>query len=480
MKLIKIILIALLIKIAISCSLTSQELDVARRQNILLEAERYFTNNYTEYTQISYDIFNETVITLRLESVGKFGPVDAIIYAGSLVPNPPIRPLPTSRQFPTPQTPFIDLINDDLYYVSGRILIFDDPNFETFDYNVKIDLVWQRQYIKFSPCSDQIESITYQSDQDYRNFQNSLGAINFPIEVICNIGYSGCVSTPYFNQTGYSSVEECIQQYSQIPPTPCPSILTANTLLCRGLHGLQTYEQPEVHCAHLVFNNSPVCTDSCLPYCANCDVNARCVEIFEKDNVIAGDLDNYLSYHCECNEGYIGNGTTCVANTCTAAYQCTSGHPHSFCNQTTGRCQCTDTLVWDGTDGSCSCRDDQNLFWENNTPYCLTKGKCLKRWQCPQNTDDYNSVKCRQPEHQNTLSLGDWCICNSGYDNIGIELNCVCGGNKTVSWSTREYDSENPDGSNICIGDGECADDNDCFSGTTCHFIGDESIGTCQ
>jgi hypothetical protein len=304
-------------------------------------------------------------------------------------------------------------------------------------------------------------------------FQTGAIATVVPIEVICPIGFGVCAQAGLLADTGFFSIQECIEQYQSIPATsPCPSAFSSDTVICRGIHAFSTLLNASVHCAHLPFD-SPVCFDRCLPDCADCSANAHCVETFDEAEVIANNLDAYLNYSCECDDGYVGDGETCTLKTCQADWECAvpgeaqSGIPFNVCDE--GVCKCRDTLKWLPQTGACGCRSDQFLTWEAGVPVCLDEGKCLHRWQCQQ---DYNDVKCRQFELPNTLSLGDFCLCHPSFDNYGFNNpECFCQ-NGTKTWSNLEQ-------GNVCVRAGECVAGWQCQSGETCQFNGTNPVGIC-
>lgn len=462
-----------------TCSLTPEELDAARRENIRLEGERLTTNDYATYVSISNQIFNLSAITYYIEATGVFPPVDAVDYVGLLVPNPPLLPVPGARQFPNKDFTRVEEVSPNVYIAPAILLTFDvfDPN--TLDYLFKQDGVKATQYLYFDECSALINTVVTKADRAYNNFQTTTLAPNFPPEAVCPIGFGVCAQAGLLAETGFFSIQECIEQYHTIPAvSPCPSAFTSDTVLCRAIHAFSTIINATVHCPHLPFN-SPVCFDRCLPECEECSVDAHCVEQFNDVQVAAGNAEGYLDYFCECNNGYTGDGENCALKTCTAPWNCQvpgkhmSGNPYHRCEfvpgSSTGICQCAPTLHWNPVDGSCECREDQHLEWENGIPMCLDNGKCLERHQCPQHEND---IECRQFDFPNTLSLGDWCLCNPGFENYGVDNpDCVCSG--TRIWSPLQH-------GNVCIHDGECIAEWNCQQGESCHIPNGNVIGTCS
>ena len=459
-----------------TCSLTPDELHAARVSSIKKEAERFYLDDYDAFVSLSKSIVNETTITHFIQATGLFGPQDAISYAGNLIPRAPYNIHPSIRQFPTPDLVNLAVLNADLYRVPQTMISFVGYNAVTDDYDVKFDGNRNVQYFFFDECSDQINYMVSTLDPDQNAFYLSVNQPIFDPITTCQIAFGACAPTPYFNLTGFTSFEECVDQYSIVAstPSPCPAAFTSDTVICRALHAFNALFEPEVHCAHLPYMNSPVCFDRCLPECSGCDENARCVAIFNEDRVIAKDFDNIVSYSCECNEGYVGDGYQCQLASCSATYQCPSGHPFGVCDLSngTGVCACSENLTWNGVDGTCECKENENLFWDQGAPVCIRDGKCESKWQCPQ-AQNYNSFKCKQFEFPNTFSPGDWCLCNAGYDNVGIEADCVCLEPKVEKWSTVQNGK-------VCLAPGECTDRWHCNYLEDCVIETGNEIGTCQ
>jgi hypothetical protein len=459
--------------LASPCSISDAELREQRLENIRLEAAIVAQDNITFFKEQASQIFNESTITYRLEATGVFPPEDAVDYVSLLVPNPVISLNPESRQFPQRDFTRVEEVAPNIYKIPGSQLTFNVYDPVAQDYVFKIDGVRTLHFFRFDDCSPRINAVTTKVDRTFNEFQVEVISSVVPIEVICPIGFGVCLQAGLLADTGYSSIEECIDQYNSIAPdSPCPSRFSSDTVICRAIHTFSTLLNATVHCKHLPFD-SPVCFDRCLPDCANCDANAHCVEQFNETAVVANDLDGYLDYFCECDDGYVGDGESCTLKTCQADWECAvpgeaeSGVPFHICDM--GVCKCRDTLKWLPQTGACGCRSDQFLTWEGGLPVCLDEGKCLHRWQCQQ---DYNDVKCKQFDFPNTLSLGDFCLCHSSFDNVGFtNPQCFCQ-NGTKTWSNIEQ-------GNVCIREGQCVAGWQCQSGQICQLDGINPVGTC-
>lgn len=457
-----------------TCPQTPQELHAARLVSIDKAISRFYLNDYTTFYQQSLEAYNETAITHYIEATGIFPPADAISYAGNLVPRLPYNPNPPVRQFPRLDYTQLTVIGD-LYRVPQIILTFSGYNSTTNDYDTKFDGSYNMQYYFFDECSDQIRTQVSTVDKDQNDYYVDSNSAQYDVIAACQLAFGACAPTPYLNLTGFTTFQECVDGFSTVEEhgSVCPEAFTSDTVICRVLHAFSALFEPHIHCAHLPFIDSPVCYDRCLPECNGCDENARCTARFVESNIIAEDFDNMMEYSCQCNEGYVGDGHTCVVKNCTSAWQCPTGHPHGVCSieegETEGICECASNLRWDGETGECVCREDESIHWDNGTPYCLRNGKCHDRWQCPQ---DFSSVQCRQFDHPNTFSQGNWCLCNPGYENDGIDSDCVCSSPKQEVWS-------NVQNGNVCISSDECAEEWHCSYGEHCHIEQGNVIGTC-
>lgn len=280
----------------------------------------------------------------------------------------------------------------------------------------------------------------------------------------CNVTNSSGYN--YLQDTGFSSVEECIGFLSSLPATqPCPYELRSNTTGCRALHALSSFFLPNVHCAH-VKRNSGVCRDACLPACANCDVNAKCVDI--------GSPPTDLSpiYQCKCNNGYVGNGTVCTAKTCSNG-NCPA--PQGSYNCSTGKCMCRDSFVHQPTatgNNLCACLPPNKQFWLGNVPTCLPPGRCIddnNRYMC--NLQQFSEVTCAPME--NVFNPLGKCVCNYGFSG-GYEYPCSCSAPKRRLWS-------NSFNGFVCLNITECTVNYpDCVYPKTCNIPSGQKVGQCQ
>lgn len=296
----------------------------------------------------------------------------------------------------------------------------------------------------------------------------ALTSSQLPPEFICaGVIFPACNVTNatgynYLQDTGFASLTDCITfLYSLSPNNPCPYSQRSNTAACRALHGFSSFFLPNIHCSH-VKPISMACKDSCLPACANCDTNARCVPTFPV-------ITNNPVYVCQCNNGYVGNGTNCVAKTCLygncpalyGSYDCTSG-----------RCACTETFtpvptIANNSNNLCSCSAPSKIVYNNSKPICVPQGRCIKnQWEC--NLQTYTRVKCLPQD--NTFTLFGACICNYGFLG-GWEYPCTCPANKRVVWSA-SLDGD------ACLSSNECTVNWHCQT-NNCAIVPGQKVGIC-
>lgn len=291
-------------------------------------------------------------------------------------------------------------------------------------------------------------------------------AVNSQISVyqLCGIIVQACnVTGPdghnYLSDTGFTDFVSCVGFMLTLPPNnPCPYSQRSNTQDCRRLHAFSSLFLPNIHCSH-VKPASMVCTDSCLPACANCDPNAKCVASYPTINVPSP------VYQCQCNNGYVGNGTHCSPKSCSYG-NCPALYGSYDCS--TGLCMCTETFTRNPTGSSiCTCPSPSQVFYNNSKPVCVPQGRCLNaQWQC--NGQSYTQVKCLPVN--NTFSLFNACVCNYGF-NGGWEYPCSCSAGRRVVWS----DALNGD---VCLSSTECTANWHCTS-NRCSIQSGQQIGTC-
>lgn len=341
-------------------------------------------------------------------------------------------------------------------------------NFSTLQYDIIQQGFLMREYITFLPNSSKmLRGYTIQDPAVIKAF----GKSSFPREIICQLViFPACnVSKPgggtYLSDTGFATLNECNQFMANLAPIdPCPFAQRSNTSDCRTLHGISAFLLPEVHCAH-VKANSMVCTDSCLPACNNCDVNAKCVAAYPSIP-----LNFTPVYSCKCNNGYVGNGTSCTPKTCNYG-NCPALHGSYECS--TGLCMCTETFTHNpvgfGTNNLCTCSEGR-IIQNNSKPVCVPPGRCLKdQWEC---TDQvYNRIKCDSYGY-NTFTLFKSCLCNYGFSG-NFQYPCVCDPSKRIVWSN-VFNGE------VCLASNECTIDWHCTYPKHCTFVPGQQIGKCN
>lgn len=329
-----------------------------------------------------------------------------------------------------------------------------------------------REVIGFLPSSDVMNlTFTYQDPDAAKLFDNTVAGISHAF--ICSAAFFGCnVSKPgggtYLTDTGFTTEAECVDFLDHLALNdPCPFPQRSNTTDCRNLHALSSIALPEVHCAH-VRRDSVVCNDTCLPACANCDVNAKCLGSFPDPTTSVAP-----HYECKCKNGYVGNGTTCTAKSCYYG-NCPSLYGSYDCS--TGLCMCTETFtanpVGYGTNNLCSCPTGGHIFYNGSKPICVPEGRCFQeKWEC--NLQAPNQVKCARYNVNNTLSLFKGCLCNYGF-NGGWEYPCSCQSPKRVVWS-------NVFAGEVCLSTNECTvgDGWHCAYPKVCVTPSGQQIGSC-
>jgi len=467
------------------CTIAPSLLQDMRDANIIKEAARFYVSNYSYFVDLTTSIVDESQYAHFVMASGLFGNQDSIAYDGNLVPR---GSPPQVRLFPTPDMSQRTIVAPGVYRVPQSILTAYGPlseNAGTFDYEILFDGSHNEQYFFFDNCSDQITFIISTLDRDQNAFLVDQTSINFGANITCDLAfYLACGFTPYLNRTGFSSREECFEQYSTLGQSFCPEQFTSNSLVCRTLHAANAIHEPQIHCAHLPYNDSPVCVDKCLTRgCGNCDANAICRSELNVTATLIRDLDTIVSYHCECKQGYKGDGETCnFVESCSVTSDCVDDYPYVAC--VNGKCKCTNNLIWKGDTGTCGCGSDETIQWDNGLPYCLRKGKCVHRWQCPQAnlpgvSDAYNRITCGQFQYPNNITIGDFCLCDHTYDNVGIEYPCACSTPKTEKWDPNMVTELATLGGYRCLAPEECTIFWHCDS-QNCVIESGEEIGTCE
>lgn len=339
------------------------------------------------------------------------------------------------------------------------------------DYLVKNQSFRLREYITFQPNSALI-TMGYTIHDSAANKAFALVDAILPHSILCGgIIFPACnvsngAGGTYLPDTGYTSVEDCITFMDNLETQnhPCPDAQKSNTDSCRDLHGISSFILPQIHCQH-VRPVSAVCFDSCLPACSNCHSNAECIATHP------GIPTNFsVVYKCQCNPGFVGNGTSCQPLACLYG-QCPGLYGSYECS--TGLCKCTETFEYHpegyGTNGLCVCPNGGQIIYNNSQPICVPVGKCVQgQYEC--NIQAYNQVKC-SVFGTNQFSPFRDCICNYGFKG-GWEYPCFCDTTtRRVLWSS-SFNAE------LCLGITECTNDWHCTYPQTCHLSG-QQIGTC-
>ncbi len=333
-------------------------------------------------------------------------------------------------------------------------------NVTTGKYYLTLEGMRNREVTEFVECSDKMMSTYVVQDPD----SEKRGADVFKTKTladVCGLVYYSCYARGLMP---YSSIMDCVAYLSSLPPTKCPFPNTGNTAECRNFHALNALADPVVHCPHTA-RDSVMCTESCLEYCGTCDPNAKCAEAFINITV--------PNYECRCNVGYVGDGHSCEPVECTERSHCPGDYISSACLKNDsafagpGICGCQESFTWNSTTGECHCDEDKKLTWKDGKPTCMPIGRCLDRYDCPQ---DYNKVKCVKPVN---IYATSWpCRCNYGFEG-GFENDCTCRNGKSVVWSPYHEGK-------ICVADGECTQFWHCDVNQTCSFDPlAQKIGTC-
>ena len=177
------------------------------------------------------------------------------------------------------------------------------------------------------------------------------------------------------------------------------------------------------------------------------------------------------SYQCQCNNGYVGNGTSCQPKQCSYG-NCPSSYGSYSCS--TGLCLCESTYVNNPTNTGnnlCICPSPSVVQWVGSSPICLPAGRCINdsyRYMC--NLQQYSQVSCVQI--QNSFAPFGGCVCNYGF-NGGWEYPCVCVAPGRILWS-------NSFNGQVCLLPGQCTEDHpDCGGTQHCVIPTGQQVGTC-
>lgn len=397
---------------------------------------------------LSYDL-----LTVGLDQIIGYNPIDLGVMFD-----------PDTTQYLGNNTWRVDYTLNITTYSNATTITFNQQGFRFTD------------YYEYAPNTTQvIVDYGIQDPAAIKLFALVSGAL--PPEELCALTFAACGGgqfgippLPYLNDTGFSTLSECITFMYGLAGTPanniCPYPTRSNTTNCRAAHMFASFFRPDIHCAH-IRPDSAVCVNTCLPACANCDANASCQPVFVN-------FPNSFTptYTCQCNNGYVGNGSHCTPKACSygncpalwGSYDCSGDN----------LCKCTETFTPNPTDttGSnlCTCPAPSQLFWNGNVLECVPKGRCLagQQWQCT--SQSYNDVKCTTYGN-NTFTLFNDCLCNYGFGG-SWEYPCTCASPKRSFYS-------NSYSGNICLQPWECQFSWQCGYPLTCHVPTGQQIGSC-
>lgn len=327
-------------------------------------------------------------------------------------------------------------------------------------YDIIAEGIRYREYMKFVPGTKFIDDgLTFPEPAETKIFETQTSS--FSPEAVC-YGFVGpaCLNTPYWSDTEFSSLVDCVQFLYALGPdseSKSPYTNSANTTGCRQFHGTLALIDPAVHCSHTA-KNSHKCHDASMGVCDSCHQFAECT----------GDVSTetfQTTFGCKCKPGYKGDGfNSCVAQNCSATWQCQMDAGTGGCSS--GICKCADTFVWNPATGKCDCPAPSTKFWADGHPTCHRLGRCDYDWQCPQKA---NEIKCRSVGFNPYVEKA--CLCNRGF-NGGVERQCVCDGGRAV-WSAI-------DNGNVCIKGNECTVNWHCPNNGLCVGATSTEFGHCE
>eukprot|EP01091_Cochliopodium_minus_P010394 TRINITY_DN273_c0_g1_i1.p1 TRINITY_DN273_c0_g1~~TRINITY_DN273_c0_g1_i1.p1 ORF type:complete len:490 (-),score=89.88 TRINITY_DN273_c0_g1_i1:50-1519(-) len=380
----------------------------------------------------------------------------------------------------------VDLVSDgqtnDIYSIK-YILNNTQLNGETFLYDIQDGLFYTTYYV-FQKGSALVSSETVTSADGAKFISASSSVADISQLCLIVVNYA-CL--PGTENQQYATYDECIDKMTLIDQQNaarigggCPDKQVSNTTICRLLHAATALTYPPtsnvLHCPH-TGTPSTICIDLCWDVCDHCDPNAQCQY----------KVNQYgeRSYECICNDGYIGNGTSCARTNCSAQYECAGSSNYNYvgCNTTTSQCYCQATFTWNPLTGGCDCTSG-NSVWYSNSAFCLPTGRCRDKYQCTTNGTDsagqsqpavgnWNQVNCVPYGTLTTLFPDNSCLCNYGYDG-GFFVPCTCAAGRTEVWSPTVN-------GNVCLTSSQCIADYSCPTGKHCNFsVGPSSgVGVC-
>ena len=362
-------------------------------------------------------------------------------------------------------------LNTDILLVKYNQNVSTGYNLTTQEYDLNGDGFRNTFYFKFETGTKRIKLAYLIQDAGqvaiFNELQTSFTTLQICRDYIipaCN-GSAFTGPLPYLVNTTYTSEADCVAHLNMKPQIGvCPFPARSDTTICRHLHATSAFFLPSTHCPH-VPPVSPVCVDTCMPACANCHADAKCVVTFP-------DLTTFTPvYQCQCNNGYAGNGTYCEPQLCHNNH-CDAPKDSFTCASSNGACTCNPTFVHDplntGND-YCVCPEDHHTVKNGTELLCIPNGRCLSE-QSECDIQNYNEVKCQSPG-VNPYVPYNQCVCNYGFIG-GHEFPCTCESGRRKLWSPTI------DGK-VCLSDSECTEDWHCDPQETCDIDVGQIIGTC-
>eukprot|EP01127_Copromyxa_protea_P009418 TRINITY_DN2224_c0_g1_i2.p1 TRINITY_DN2224_c0_g1~~TRINITY_DN2224_c0_g1_i2.p1 ORF type:complete len:490 (-),score=69.40 TRINITY_DN2224_c0_g1_i2:54-1367(-) len=319
-------------------------------------------------------------------------------------------------------------------------------------------------YIKFEPGTARV-LLQYGDPDPEATPALALSASTYTPSMVCNSYIWPACGRPganYLNDTGFKTVEECIAYTSALDlENKCPFPMRSKTMTCQILHATSALLLPSVHCQH-VSPASDKCQDTCMPACANCHENAKCIAIVES-------VETFLpEYKCQCLPGYMGDGENCEPATCQGSIF--EGALYGSYNCSTGKAICEESFTHNPEDPNnlCICPDGGTIRYQHGKPVCVAKGRCLEeKWECSQ---AYENVQCVPVN--NTFGKHKECRCNYGF-NGGRLHDCSCPAPKSIQWSSSLE-------RNVCLSPDECTANWHCGHPRVCVVDPSTQIGTCR
>lgn len=463
-----------------SAVVLSSELDAARIANAKTWIERSQSGIQT-IMAYAPNVVNFSTIFHRVDFAGPFGPGELAKEYDLLVNGLDLligyNPVALRPKW-DPST--IEWIATDILRIDYSLGISTNFDTVTRTYSIVQEDFRFVEYIVYDTNSALINTGFTVQDEG-ANILFTLTSAEATVEAVCGgFIFPACsqvnpaTNQSYIADTGFTSVVDCITSLSQIAaiPQPCPYPLRADTIACRSLHALSSFLLPSVHCAHTK-KVSPVCRAQCLPACSQCHPNATCVPTYPGFPLTRASMSPV--YQCRCNNGFIGNGTSCTPVQCYANIPCPAPPGTTECSN--GLCKCKKSFTHQPelparNRDLCGCPETSTQHMVNGEMVCVPRGRCIddaNRHVC--NIQRPNQVKCVPVN--NTFNPYAACKCNYGFEG-GWEYPCVCPANKRILWS-------NAVAGQVCLAPGECtADRPDCTAPQVCRIEPGKTIGVCS